>query len=121
MTSPTASTLTQIQQKVRRLTASPQEGQLSTADINSYVNNFYQYDLPEHMRLFNLKTTYTFTTQPLEDRYKLPEQLYQEFLPPLYVAGYQCYYSLSREEFFRIWPAIHIEPVLKYLARCPSG
>jgi len=58
------------------------------------------------MRLFNLKTTYTFTTQPLEDRYKLPEQLYQEFLPPLYVAGYQCYYSLSREEFFRIWPAI---------------
>lgn len=108
MTSPNPqpSTLDQITSKVRKLTASPSENQLSSSDIYSYVNNFYQYDLPEHMRLFNLKTTYTFTTQPLEDRYRLPEQLYQEFVPPLYVAGYQCYYSLSREEFFRIWPAV---------------
>ena len=98
--------LTQIRAKVRKLTASPDASQLSDSDLDDYVNNFYQYDLPEHLRLFNLKTTYTFTTQPLEDRYVLPEQLYQEFLPPLYVSGYQSYYSLSREEFFRIWPAI---------------
>ena len=107
-------TLAQIQSKVRALTASPSESQLPTSTINNYVNAFYQLDMPEHMKYFNLHTTYTFTTQPLVDQYEVPENLYQVFIPPLYVAGYQCYYSESREEFFRIWPQI------QYIQECVS-
>lgn len=98
--------LQMIENKVRLLTASPTESQLATSSIDTYINTFYQYDLPEHMRLFNLHTTYTFTTQPFQDAYPLPENLYQEFVPPLYIAGYQSYFTLSREDFYRIWPAI---------------
>lgn len=63
------STLAAIQTKVRRLTRTPSTAQLSVADLNEYINTFILYDFPEHLRLFDLRTTFTFTTQPFQDTY----------------------------------------------------
>jgi len=46
-----SSTLETIKIKVRRLTRSPSEAQLSDADLNQYINTFLIYDLPEHLAL----------------------------------------------------------------------
>ena len=63
------SSLTAIRLKVRRLTRSPSVGQITDATIDEYVNTFIQYDFPEHLRLFSLKTVLEWFTQPNVDTY----------------------------------------------------
>lgn len=113
------STLNAIQIKVRRLTRSPSEAQITDAQIDEYVNTFVQYDFPEHLRLFNLRTTHTFYTQANIDTYttnNFPgdplynfKQIYLTVHPPVYVAGYKVHLSQSREEFFGWYPFNNFE------------
>jgi len=106
------STLAAIRTKVRRLTRSPSEAQLPTTDIDEYINTFVLYDMPEHLRLFSLKTTFTFYTEPNIDVYDSTmaapllnfNQTYITFHQPAYIAGYEANFSQSRDEFFRTYP-----------------
>ena len=114
----TLSTLDMIRKKVRRLTRSLSEDQLSTSDLDQYINTFVLYDFPESLRLFNLKTTLTFFTEPYVDTYSTnttvtTDQLYNfknkytTVNPPVYIAGYQALFSQSRDQFFGIYPMIN--------------
>jgi len=67
-----SATLQDIQLKVRRITKSPSENQITTPQIDEYINTFYLYDFPEHLRTFNLRQNLTFTTYPNIDTYPLP-------------------------------------------------
>lgn len=114
----TLSTLDNIRIKVRRLTRSPSTSQLSDSDIDNYVNNFVLYDFPEHLRLFDLRETLTFYTQPnvavystnttvpTDPLYNFNNQ-YISVHPPVYIAGYDCMFSQSREQFFGIYPKVN--------------
>ena len=110
-------TLETIQTKVRKLTRSPSTAQLSTADLNDYINTFIAYDFPDHIRLFDTKTTFSFYCNPFQDTYLtdtsiLPitnplfdfQNKYISIDGPLYIAGYESYLSQSREEFFNQYP-----------------
>ena len=112
------STLGEIRSKVRRLTRSPSTAQLSDADIDQYVNTFVIYDFPEHLRLFDLRTTLKFYTKPFIDVYDTNtvdpldplynfKNKYITIHPPLYIAGYQQFFSQSREQFFGIYPMVN--------------
>lgn len=112
---PTNSTLATIQNKVRRLTRSPSESQLSTAELNQYINTSILYDFPETLRLFNLRSNLTFYTQPNVAEYASnvtnPDDPLYDFTnrfitihPPVYVAGIQIQMSQSQQEFFAFWP-----------------
>jgi hypothetical protein len=119
----TLSTLQQIIIKVRRLTRSMSEAQISTDEITKYVNTFILYDFPEHLRLSSLRTTLTFFTQPYIDTYGVQidgtaitdtnDPLYNfnnRYITnhtPIYIAGYQSMYSQSREQFFSIYPIVN--------------
>lgn len=113
---PVMSTLANIQQKVRRLTRSPAEAQLSDQQLNDYINTFVIYDFPEHLRLFNQRTTFSFYTEPFIDVYESSTdptnplynfvQNYLTVHPPVYIAGFQAFYTQSREELFNIYPKI---------------
>lgn len=114
----TLSTLAQIRTKVRRLTRSPSTAQLSDQDIDTYVNTFVLYDFPEHLRLFSLRTTFTFYTNPFVDTYTTNttdptnplynfKNIYTSFADPVYIAGYQQFYTQSREQFYGIYPQIN--------------
>lgn len=92
--------------------------QLSEAIIDDYINTFYLHDLPEHLKIFDLKQTYTFYTSPEVDIYSLNTNpsftsaaipAYFSVEPPVYIAGYLGFYSQSKEEFFRLFPAIQGE------------
>jgi hypothetical protein len=113
----TLSTLQQIQTKVRRLTRSMSESQLSTSDLNDYINTAVLYDFPEHLRLFNQHQTFTFYTQPYVDTYTSSDTVgdvlynfknkYISVNPPVFVAGFQAMYSQSRDQFFGIYPFLN--------------
>jgi hypothetical protein len=111
------STLNAIQQKVRRLTRSPSENQLTTAQLNQYINTFVLYDFPEQIRLLNLRTTFTFYTEPYVDVYPTstdPNSPLYNFInkyisvhPPIYIAGFQSQFFEDREQFFGIYPFVN--------------
>lgn len=119
MAVPPTSTLQAIQTKVRRITRKPSIQQLTDADLQNYINTFVVYDFPEQLRTFNLRTTFTFFTNPLQDRYitdaTLPQtnplynfqNKYLTVHPPIYIAGFQSFYTQSREQFFNIYPNIN--------------
>lgn len=118
-------TLQAIEQKVRKLTRSPSTAQLSTSDLDNYINTFILYDFPEHLRTFNFRTNFTFYTNPYQDEYPTDilsfgaasaanlqplynfQNLYLTVHPPLYVAGFEQFYSQSREELFSIYPKVN--------------
>jgi len=109
-----ASSLDTIRTKVRRLTRSISESQLTTVQIDDYINTFVLYDFPEHLRLFNLKETFSFYTEPYIDVYETStnvnsplfnfKNLYLTVHPPIYIAGFQAWFCESRNEFFGTYP-----------------
>ena len=115
-------TLTQIQQKVRRLTRTPSTAQMSDAEINNYINTFLTYDFPEILRTFNLRTSFTFYTNPGQDVYNTDElsfagavnnplynfqNLYISVHDPVYIAGFQSYFVESPQRFYGIYPNVN--------------
>lgn len=105
-------TLADIRLKVRRVTKSPSANQITNAEIDDYVNTFYLYDFPEHLRLINLKETYTFITQPDIDIYNFTPNTIVSIEPPAYVGGNEIQFFQSREEFFTIYPEIQRNEIL---------
>lgn len=114
------STLTAIRTKVRRLTRSPSTAQLSNAEIDSYVNTFVLYDFPEQLRLFSLRTNFTFWTNPFQDVYPTDNTILTPINPlfdfrnkyitvhePVFIAGYRAFYSQAQDQFFGIYPFIN--------------
>jgi len=112
------STLTAIRTKVRRLTRSPSQQQLSDGQIDEYINTFVQYDFPEQLRLFSLRSTFEFVCSPYIDTYKTntvsPTDPFYNFKnkyitlhDPVYIAGFSTFYSQSREQFFGIYPRVN--------------
>lgn len=111
----TLSTLSVIRTKVRRLTRSPSVSQLSETDIDNYVNTFVLYDFPEHLKLFSLRRTFSFYTNPYVDKYST---VTAPTTDPLYnfknrftsvhkqitIAGCPTLLSESREQFYGIYP-----------------
>lgn len=113
------STLASIRTKVRRLTGRPSPQQITDAQIDDYVNTFYIYDMPEHLRLFAQNTTFEFMTTANVDQYDMrtlmvsigitteaARNVYITVSPPLYIAGYQSFWSQDRDQFFRSYPVL---------------
>lgn len=110
------SSLVAIQQKVRRLTRSLTEAQLTTPQLNQYINTYVLYDFPETLRLFNLKTTFSFYTSPFVDVYSTTNvssplfnftNKYITTDSPIYIGGYASLFCQSREQFFGIYPLVN--------------
>ena len=109
------STLLAIQKKVRRITRNPSPSQLSDSDLNEYINTAILYDFPEHLRLFSLRTTFTFYTQPGVDLYQNNDtdpnnplynfkNKYIAIHQPVYLAGVPGFYTQNRDVFYGTYP-----------------
>ena len=101
-----SATLTDIQNKIRRIVARPSVNQLSNTELNSYINCAWIYDIPQHLKLETFKTTFQFITEPNKGTYDFDTDLYLQAMPPVYVGGYQIAMSQSREQFWRVNPKI---------------
>lgn len=121
-TLPPGNTLQAIQNKVRRITRKPSEAQLTTDDLNNYINTAVLYDFPAQLRTFQLRQPFTFWCNPYQDEYQLDIQsfggatnaglnplynfqnLYLAIHKPVYVAGYETFYTQDRQEFYANYP-----------------
>lgn len=102
------STLADIRTKVRRITGRPSAAQITDTQIDEYINTFYIYDFPEHLRLQNLRINWEFTTTPNIAVYDFPRNSYLTNMPPVYIGGYQSYMTQSRQNFFRVNPQLNL-------------
>lgn len=91
--------------------------------IIDYINRFLIVDVPARVQLFDYKTKYQFQTQPGVDKYNMPlykaqispegsnqtigmYPVYQGFLGPVYIGGFQGSFETQKDKFFSIWPKI---------------
>lgn len=110
------SDLNYIRQKVRRITRRMSEAQLTTIQLDKYINRYVMYDFPETLRLFNLRTTFEFYTLPFIDTYSTTDNVnsplydftnkYITTDSPVYIAGLQASFSESRTQFYNVYPKI---------------
>jgi hypothetical protein len=101
---PYDSTVAAIRRKIRRLTASSSESELSTFTIDEAINTFYNQDFPYAIKLDQMRNVYTFYTQPNIDRYPLDVNFNQGVRSPVYFEGIQGNFYKDRDEFYRMWP-----------------
>lgn len=99
-------TLDDIRQKVRRITGRPSDQQITDAQIDDYINTFYIYDLPEHLHLISNRVNYQFLTNANQAIYDLQNDIYLTGMPPVFIGGYRSYMTQSRDNFYRINPAL---------------
>jgi hypothetical protein len=115
MTIPQAdSTLVAIRKKVRRLTASASESSLKTADIDQYIQTYYNNDFPYSIKMDQMRTVYTFFTRPNIDRYPIDVNYFQGIRAPVYVEGIQGVFFKDRQQFFNVYPRFPTKQLLTY-------
>lgn len=100
-------TLTAIRNKVRKVTGSPSPTELTDAQIDEYINTFYFYEFPENLRLFQLHQPYIFYTQANIDSYVFPRNEILTINAPVYIAGYESFWSQSQSQFYRVYPQLN--------------
>lgn len=97
-------TLAQIRSKVRKLTGRNSATQITDAEIDDYVNQYYVYDMPDTLKLLKLKDVYTFLTAPNIDTYIFPSADYLYCAPPATCAGIRIDYYNNNESFYTRFP-----------------
>lgn len=111
-----SSCLFTIRNKVRLITRSMSTAQLSDAQLDQYINTYVLYDFPETLRLFNLRSTFSFYTSPFVDVYSTTNvssplynftNKYTFTGAPVYIGGYNSLFSQSREQFYGIYPLVN--------------
>lgn len=101
---PADSTYAQIEKMVRRLTSSSSESSLPSAEIQRAVNVVYSQDFAYGVKIDQMRSVYTFYTQPYIDRYPLDVNYDQGVRAPMYVDGIQGSFYKDRQQFFAVWP-----------------
>ncbi len=101
---PSLSTYAQIEKKVRRLTASSSSSSLTSSDIGEYVNTYYENDFPYGVKMDQMRSVYTFFTEPYRDRYPIDVNFNQGIRAPMYVEGIQGTFTKDRQQFYQVWP-----------------
>lgn len=101
-------TLGDIILKIRRICKMPNQNQISDNQITQYVDTYYLYDFPEELRMKNLFTNYSFVTVPFQETYQLPTDLYVSVESPVYINGYQSFFTQSQDNFYMLYPRLGI-------------
>jgi hypothetical protein len=109
---------------IRRLIKTPSNSSITDSLIIDYINRFWINDVPASLQLFDLKTNYSFITQPGVDQYNMPlysiqvesptlipqtikmYPVYQGFLDPCRINGINVGLNTQQSGFYNIWPPI---------------
>lgn len=119
--------LDQMRNTLRRMVARYDETQMSTSQIDYYINLAYTLRLPEQFKNIKLTKPYVFLTTPNVDTYQF---VYQDGLvddpaqsplpgnlavpgniqitPPVYCQGYRLRYFQDKDSFYNIWPNLSV-------------
>ena len=125
------SSLTDIQNKVRKLTYSPSQNELSDADLNNYINTFYVFDFPRNLRTLDKRVNINVLLNSNQQTYQFSDFLVsvngvnlaypnitnlQDWITsiynPVYVNGQQVQYTQSQAEFYNYYPKFNAQDII---------
>lgn len=103
--------LSDIRKKVRQVTGRLSSNELSTNQLDEYINNYYQFTFPAEVKLEREHTYYEFETEANVQRYDFPTgytnfepPLYLDFMPMLYYQDPTVYFAETPEQITRNSP-----------------
>jgi hypothetical protein len=110
---------------MRRIIKTPSNTSITDNLLIDYINRFWISDVDARIQLFDMKTSYTFITQPGVDQYNMPlytvqteggqtvgmYPVYQGFFGPVYVNGVEVQFYTQKEYFYQAFPKI-IQPLV---------
>ncbi len=96
-------TLADIRSKVRSITGTPSESQLSTAQINAYINDYYVYTMPHELKVQIQNNFLDFKTEPGVTVYSFPGT-YLTDSPGAYADGFPLIFYEDPDIFYQDWP-----------------
>lgn len=115
--------LQQMRDTTRRMTARYTDEQMTTTQIDRYLNLAYTLRFPEQFKNLKLTKPYTFLTSPNVDTYPFP---YEEnpinnqgqsstatpgniqITPPVFCQGYRLNYFQDKTQFYNRWPNLSV-------------
>lgn len=114
MGTPANTTLQGIRTEVREYIGISSQSILPDSTIDQEVNYFYTANIPESIKMDQLRTVYTFYTVPFCDRYPVNTNLYQSFRAPFQVDGLACPFYKDRGVFYSYWPNVrtYLQPAI---------
>lgn len=120
--------LKQMQDTVRRMTARYTPQQMTTAQINNYINLAYTLHFPEQFKSLKLTKPFTLLTVPNVDTYDF---IFEEnptnpvtggqttaspgaiqLTPPFYCQGYLLRYYQDKTTFYNRWPKLSVNQII---------
>lgn len=123
--------LDQMRNTLRRMVARYDEAQMSTSQIDYYLNIAYTLRLPEQFKNIKLTKPYVFLTTPNVDTYDFvyqgglvddPTQLPLpgnlsvpgniQITPPVYCQGYILRYWQDKTSFYNRWPNLSVNQII---------
>jgi hypothetical protein len=75
-------TLSDIRNKVRQVTGRFSDNDLTTSQLDDYINKYYQYTFPAEVKLEQKHVFYSFLTTANQSYYTAPDTLYTNYEPP---------------------------------------
>ena len=96
-------TLAKIKSKVRALTGRPTTNQLTEAELLDYINNYYQYTLPDELDPNELIDWFELTTISGQGSYTVDAEMIS-LKPPVTIDGVVIDYYTDEGLFFELYP-----------------
>lgn len=103
MPNPTIWTLATIRNKIRDLTGSPQETQITDSELTDRINQYYSMTMPNELKVNIENRFYDFKTVPGQDIYDLEPGFFTD-QPGVYADGFPCSFYSSPDVFYQDWP-----------------
>lgn len=99
----TYGTLPDIRTKIRRLTGSGTNNQLTDSMIDDYIDSFYLFDFPAQFRSLKLKDDYVFYTIQGQDTYAFDSEHYTTVEMPCKVEKFLVQLFQTPDSFYGYW------------------
>ena len=103
-------TLSDIEQTARQVSGKPSATQLSSEQLDFFINAYYQYDLPTKLRIEEFYVQYTFPLYQNVSTYALPGNFgdglaFTHTEPKIYVNGVPIRYTQDTDVYYGVTPA----------------
>lgn len=95
--------LANMRQKYRLVTGTPGSDQLTDAQVNTYLNNYYIFKMPFELKEQITNQFLSFKTVPGQDVYQFPGGYFTD-QPGAYADGFPLVFYQDPDLFFQDWP-----------------
>ena len=113
-------TLQRIETETRLISGQLSAGQLSSTDLDFYINSFYQYDLPRLLKIEELYKQYTFPLYQGQAVYDLPGDYglsagpFTHVEPNIFIDGQPIFYTQDTDVYYSRVPKLFTTEIMGY-------